>query len=854
MTILEDTKKILPEKIINDLKSAFKEFKLTESQRKKATDLVIDIYKKSCFEPGEAVGIVSAQSISEPGTQMCTDFNERIIVKLDNDIKIVKIGEFIDKKIKRMGYEKINEYEVCDIPKNENIFVLGLDSNEKVKWEKVISCNRHESPKQLIRIKTRSGRQITATDFHSFVTRKNNKIISIGGKDLKIGDRIPTIRYLPENCNEFINFTNFLPLPFRENLIKKDGLVKSCHGITFLPKQIKLDALFGWFIGAYLSEGHCPSSEVCISNIDKNFIKNARNFVNNFNLRYREFFHHRGFAWGRDFKIRSTLLSQFMIQNCNTGSYNKRVPEFAYSAHEKFVSGLLKGYFDGDGNVSVNRKMIRVSSNSEELLDGIKLLLTRFEIFAHKCKDKKQFYLLIPYKYAPIFLEKIGSDIEEKRKRLKKLAKLAKNFCKRKSQDYTDMVSGFEDIFFRIAKKLKYPTRYVNNFTKRQKIGRTTLYRYIKLFERLAEKMNVNIEDELEVLKRMFNSDVIWDEIIDISYVRPSSQYVYDISVDGLETFTTFDGIITHNTMRTYHVAGAAEIKVTLGLPRLIEIFDARRVPTTPMMMIYLQKRYNTKEKAKEIAAEIQEIKLKGVATSPAVDLLNMQIEVPLDETLIKERKIKINKILETLKENLTGVIIRTKQDKIIVKPKEEVLVKELQKLKIKVLDTHIKGIKGISQVIADQKDSEWIITTLGSNLSKVLSIKGVDTTRTISNNIHEISKVLGLEAARSAIINEAMNTLEAGGLDVDVRHVMLVADVMTADGKIKAIGRYGVAGAKGSVLARANFEETIKHLTKAATTYEEDKLESVVENVMINQVVPVGTGMFDLVFKAKKK
>jgi DNA-directed RNA polymerase subunit A" len=93
---------------------------------------------------------------------------------------------------------------------------------------------------------------------------------------------------------------------------------------------------------------------------------------------------------------------------------------------------------------------------------------------------------------------------------------------------------------------------------------------------------------------------------------------------------------------------------------------------------------------------------------------------------------------------------------------------------------------------------------------------------------------------------------MKAGGLDVDIRHIMLVADVMTADGIIRPIGRYGVAGIKGSVLARANFEETIKHLTRAAIRAETDNLNSIIENVMINQVVPVGTGLFNLVFKPK--
>jgi len=309
----------------------------------------------------------------------------------------------------------------------------------------------------------------------------------------------------------------------------------------------------------------------------------------------------------------------------------------------------------------------------------------------------------------------------------------------------------------------------------------------------------------------------------------------------------------TQMTMRTYHLAGAAEIRVTLGLPRLVEIFDARRVPKTPMMTVYLQKSYNTMEKAHKIAAEIQETKLRDISIEPAVDLLNMQVEIPLDFNALKERNLKINKVIEKIKETLKDVNIKITKDKILIKPKEEVPIKYLQKLKTKTLETHIKGVKGVSEVRVSQKENEWVINTLGSNLAKVLVVQGVDLIRTTTNNIHEVLKVLGIEAARQAIINDAMNTLKEGGLDVDVRHIMLVADMMTADGDIKAIGRYGVAGAKGSVLARANFEETIKHLTRAAIKAETDKLESIIENVMINQVVPVGTGMFDLVFKLKK-
>jgi DNA-directed RNA polymerase subunit A" len=310
----------------------------------------------------------------------------------------------------------------------------------------------------------------------------------------------------------------------------------------------------------------------------------------------------------------------------------------------------------------------------------------------------------------------------------------------------------------------------------------------------------------------------------------------------------------TQMTMRTYHVAGASDIRVTLGLPRLVEIFDARRSPKTPVMTVYLQKSYQTVGKAQEIAAEIQETRLIDVAIGPAVDLLNMSIDVPLDPKMMKERSLKISEAVERIKENFKDLIIKESKDRITIKPKVEITIKAMQKMKTKILDSHIKGVKGISEVRVKQVDNEWLINTLGSNLAKILEVQGVDSSRTTTNNIHEILKVLGIEAARQTIINDAYNTMREGGLNVDVRHIMLVSDMMTADGDIKPIGRYGVAGAKGSVLARANFEETIKHLTRAAIRAERDKLESIIENVMINQVVPVGTGMFDLVFKQKKE
>ncbi|MBN2202847.1 MAG: DNA-directed RNA polymerase subunit A'' [Candidatus Aenigmarchaeota archaeon] len=312
----------------------------------------------------------------------------------------------------------------------------------------------------------------------------------------------------------------------------------------------------------------------------------------------------------------------------------------------------------------------------------------------------------------------------------------------------------------------------------------------------------------------------------------------------------------TQMTMRTFHIAGAADIRVTQGLPRLVEIFDARRVPKTPVMSVYLDSKHNTAEKAEKMAFEIQETLLEDIAIEPAVDLLNMRIEVKLDDKMLKEKKLTVEKVCENLVENtrVKKIKVSSTKDSVIIKSEDEdITIKKLQKIKSKILKTHIKGVKKVTEVRVSNKEGRWVITTLGSNLAKVLEVPGVDTTRTTCNNIHEIIKVFGVEAARQSIVDGVMETMEEGGLDVDVRHVLLTADMMTATGAIKAIGRYGIAGAKGSVLARANFEETMKHLTKAAIGAEVDHLDSIIENVMINQVVPVGTGMFDLVFKPKK-
>jgi DNA-directed RNA polymerase subunit A" len=312
----------------------------------------------------------------------------------------------------------------------------------------------------------------------------------------------------------------------------------------------------------------------------------------------------------------------------------------------------------------------------------------------------------------------------------------------------------------------------------------------------------------------------------------------------------------TQMTMRTYHFAGTAGIQVTLGLPRMMEIFDARKEPRTPMMTVNLKPGLDL-EQVKQIAESIKEIKLKDVIDSTLLDMTEMWIKFRLGREKVASLGIDMDKLAKSVRIKNTETSLEGAET-IMVKAKKGT-VANLRKLKYVVLDMHVKGIKGITQVVVSKEMNEWTISTLGSNLKKVFEIEGVDTTSTMTNNIFEVYDVLGIEAARNAIIFQTKYTMEEQGLGVDTRYIMLLADVMTASGEVRAIGRYGVAGQKASVLVRASFEETKKHVTAAAIRGETDPLLGTIENIILNQVAPVGTGSFDLVgylpgAKGKKK
>lgn len=309
----------------------------------------------------------------------------------------------------------------------------------------------------------------------------------------------------------------------------------------------------------------------------------------------------------------------------------------------------------------------------------------------------------------------------------------------------------------------------------------------------------------------------------------------------------------TQMTLRTFHFAGIRERNVTLGLPRLIELVDARKKPVTPTMDIYLDEENRTsREGAIEVAKHVLQTKVSSLLESHDTDYAT-QIRLVLGEQKLKSRGCSMGDVEAALASNKKFKAEST-GNMLVLNLVEEPDTATVIAIRNKVLNTTVKGVPDIERVSLVQKDGEWVIQTTGSNIAKILEVGGVDRRKVRTNNVFEIAGTLGIEAARNALINELNNTLDDQGLEVDNRYIMLVSDLMCSRGYMQQIGRHGIAGTKDSVLARAAFEITVPTIAHAALGGEVEQLKGITENVIVGNNIPIGSGTVDLYMQVSKK
>jgi len=322
----------------------------------------------------------------------------------------------------------------------------------------------------------------------------------------------------------------------------------------------------------------------------------------------------------------------------------------------------------------------------------------------------------------------------------------------------------------------------------------------------------------------------------------------------------------TQMTMRTFHYAGVATVNVTQGLPRIIEIVDARKVPQTPTMTIRMTPgKVQDGNAAKKLAAAIEVTTTVNIAALET-DVAQRRLVLKLNKGNLKQKNMTPMEVKDKL-EQATRLLVQADKEKnpstltlipgvhseddlsdLAENPPSYTMLLQLEE---KIRDMRLKGIPGIERanVQLDDKTGEYYLSTIGSNLQRVSELESIDRSRTYTNNIIEIYDYLGIEAARQAIVNELQLTLDGARLEVDVRHLLMVADVMTSEGEVRAIGRHGVSGTKHSILARAAFEVTVNHLLKAGIIGEKDYLTGVAENIIVGQPISLGTGSVALYY-----
>ncbi|THY61291.1 beta and beta-prime subunits of DNA dependent RNA-polymerase [Aureobasidium pullulans] len=335
----------------------------------------------------------------------------------------------------------------------------------------------------------------------------------------------------------------------------------------------------------------------------------------------------------------------------------------------------------------------------------------------------------------------------------------------------------------------------------------------------------------------------------------------------------------TQMTLKTFHFAGVAGMSITQGVPRIKEIINASKVISTPVITCTLDSRYETvagrvakamieKTYLRDIIAYIEDVwsvtssyvnmrinwdtvmKLGlrlttqdityAIAKNKAVKALGVQV-APVGKTHIR---VNVQYVPEP-----RGKAAQAKNRK----PLE--LFDVIQDLKRILPNVVVKGYPDCARAIVKKDDKPDAsgrepvsVLVEGYGLRACMTTEGVDGVKTRSNNVMECKEVLGIEAARSTIINEISSVM--GGMDIDPRHMQLLADVMTYKGDVLGITRFGLAKMRDSVLQLASFEKTPDHLFNAAVGMKRDRIEGVSECIIMGQSMSIGTGAMKVVRK----
>lgn len=321
----------------------------------------------------------------------------------------------------------------------------------------------------------------------------------------------------------------------------------------------------------------------------------------------------------------------------------------------------------------------------------------------------------------------------------------------------------------------------------------------------------------------------------------------------------------TQMTLKTFHFAGVASMNITQGVPRIKEIINAAKAISTPIITAPLVNQ--DADNARLVKGRIEQTKLGEICeyieevyvpddvfiliklATKRIKLLRLETDAHgIIDSLLNAKKLKLKPSqIRVFNDNFIAVYVVDKAN----------IHFTLRNLKTALPKVVVKGQPSVSRAVIHKDEAKIITHKLlveGGDLLSVMSTIGVEGKNTTSNNIIDVEKTLGIEAARVTIMKEIDTTMKNHSMSVDMRHIRLLADLMTCKGHVLGITRHGLAKMKESVLMLASFEKTTDHLFEAAYHGQTDEICGVSECIIMGKPMQVGTGMFKLVHKVGRE
>jgi intein/homing endonuclease len=843
-------------------------------------------YMETKIQAGESVGVIGAQSIGEKQTQTTlnsVDYTDKILYVLNDKAIVEPIGKMIDELLEK-NKESIKLYqnnntEYLELP--EGYFIPSGNENGYNEWLRIEAITRHLPNGKLVKVTTQSGRTVMASQCKSFLVWNGEKFVDTLGSEVKIGDILPTTKNMPmvnnptkyfdmstifpkdkylystevikaKNCKEKYpsdwfsrcNGKNFITPYKRPDTLfrsRKDyisGFVyihTSNKFVSHIPDKILLDNNFGFLIGIYLAEGWCTKTFVGVSNNDEVIRKRVTDFCDCYGVTY-----HLVTSKGKnvrngtsnDLKIHSTLLARMFKIICDTGSANKFVPDFAYTAPKEFITGLIDGYFSGDGCVNKTGN-ITVSSISEQLIQGISFLLSYMGIFGkfNSFQQKKN---------------NVGSQ------NIKRAYTL-------------DIRNCFAQKF---AKEIK-----MTEGNKQKRLEEITLK---KIFRYKCGKIQEKYPKD---------RDVYFDSIINIKFVEATNGLVYDFTISKTKNFNLFNGLILRDT---FHKCGSGDKTVTTGVPRIEELLNATKDPKSVNCIAFMKDKHKSiHDMRKTIGHNIVEISFEKISKSYKI-ILNKTpenwyeafkilygdevtqfsdcISIKINMDVLYEYQLDLEIISQIISNKYSDMICVFSPDNIgqidifvdtsdINLPTNRLLfinsdnVKEIyleEVVQPTLYNIIICGIPGIKNIYFN--DDETSFETNGSNFQELLGLPFIDSTQTISNNVWDIYNILGVEASQQFLIEEFMSIMEG----INKCHIQLLVEKMTFNGSISSISRYTMRNEECGPMGKASFEETMDNFLKAGLYGEQEETKGVSASIICGKIAHIGSGVCELIIDVK--